>query len=146
MGLSPVAALASFGLLFPDAIVDDSISTGPTIERERASMTAARTLFCDQKLAHASAWFLGRTDFLVVDRPREFANGQEIPEDDARLVTDAEFARRLAEACAGGTAELAAATPIVDRLLRAEGVPQPARRTDFRGWSLVEFAPSGPVH
>jgi hypothetical protein len=146
MGLSPVAALASFGLLFPDAIVDDSISTGPTIERERASMTAARTLFCDQKLAHASAWFLGRTDFLVVDRPREFANGQEIPEDDARLVTDAEFARRLAEACAGGTAELAAATPIVDRLLRADGVPQPARRTDFRGWSLVEFAPSGPVH
>ena len=146
MGLSPVAALASFGLLFPDAIVDDAISTGPSIERERASMTAVRTLFCDQKLAHASAWFLDRTDFLVVDRPREFANGQGVPEDDARLVSDAQFAVRLREARAGGAVELAAATPIVERLLHAEGVPEPERRVDFRGWALVEFAPLRPLH
>jgi 4-amino-4-deoxy-L-arabinose transferase len=146
MGLSPVAALASFGLLFPDAIVDDAISTGPTIERERASMSTVRTLFCDQKLAHASAWFLGRADFLVVDRPREFANGQGVPEDDARLVSDAQFAVRLREARAGGAVELAAATPIVERLLHAEGVPEPERRVDFRGWALVEFAPLRPLH
>jgi hypothetical protein len=146
MGLSPVAALASFGLLLPDAIVDDAISTGRTIERERASMTAVRTLFCDQKLAHASAWFLGRTDFLVVDRPREFANGQGVPEDEARLVSDGQFAVRLQEARARGAVALAATTPIVERLLHAKGVPEPERRVDFRGWALVEFAPSRPLH
>ena len=146
MGLSPVAALASFGLLFPDAALDDALATGPSIERERASISGAGTLFCDQKLAHASAWFLDRTDFLVVDRPREFANGQGVAEDDARLVPDAAFAGRLAEARATGTAALAAATPIVDRLLRAEGVPEPARRVDFRGWALVEFPRDAPLH
>jgi 4-amino-4-deoxy-L-arabinose transferase len=146
MGLSPVAALASFGLLFPDAALDDALATGPSIERERASIIGTGTLFCDQKLAHASAWFLDRTDFLVVDRPREFANGQGVAEDDARLVPDAAFAGRLAEARATGTAALAAATPIVDRLLRAEGVPEPARRVDFRGWALVEFPRDAPLH
>jgi 4-amino-4-deoxy-L-arabinose transferase len=146
MGLSPVAALASFGLLFPDAALDDALATGPSIERERASIIGTGTLFCDQKLAHASAWFLDRTDFLVVDRPREFANGQGVAEDDARLVPDAAFAERLAEARATGTAALAAATPIVDRLLRAEGVPEPARRVDFRGWALVEFPRDAPLH
>jgi hypothetical protein len=42
--------------------------------------------------------------------------------------------------------ELAAATPIVERLLHAEGVPEPERRVDFRGWALVEFAPLRPLH
>lgn len=146
MGLSPVAALASFGLLFPDAALDDALATGPSIERERAALVSAGTLFCDQKLAHASAWFLDRTDFLVVDRPREFANGQGVPEDDARLVGDAQFAARLAEARERGSATIAAATPIVDRLLRAPGVPEPARRVDFRGWAFAEFPRDAPLH
>ncbi len=146
MGLSPIAALASFGLLFPDAALDDALASGPSIERERTALVSAGTLFCDQKLAHASAWFLDRSDFLVVDRPREFANGQGVPEDDARLVADPQFAARLAEARERGSATLAAATAVVDRLLHLKGVPEPSRRVDFRGWALAEFPRVAPVH
>jgi 4-amino-4-deoxy-L-arabinose transferase len=142
MGLSPVAAIASFGLLFPDAALSDALASGRTVESERAALSGAGTLFCDQKLAHASAWFLRREDFLVVDAPREFRNGLERPEDDARLVNDEEFPQRLAAARMRGSACVAAATHIVDRLAALPGVPPPVRRTDHRGWALVEFAPS----
>jgi 4-amino-4-deoxy-L-arabinose transferase len=142
MGLSPVAALASFGLLFPDAMLSDALATGRSIESERSILCGAGTLFCDQKLAHASAWFLEREDFLVVDAPREFRNGLARPEDDARLVDDRAFPARLSAARAQGSACLAAATHIVDRLLALKGVPTPMRRADHRGWALVEFAPA----
>ena len=142
MGLSPVAALASFGLLFPDAALDDALASGRTVESERSVLRGAGTLFCDQKLAHASAWFIDREDFVVVDAPREFRNGLGRAEDDGRLVDDASFPARLASARAQGSVCLAAATHIVDRLVALEGVPAPQRRSDHRGWALVEFAPA----
>ena len=142
MGLSPVAALASFGLLFPDAALNDALASGRTVEAERATLCGTGTLFCDQKLAHASAWFLDREDFLVIDAPREFRNGLGRPEDDARLVTDEAFPERLAAARGHGSACVAAATHIVDRLTALPGVPAPIKRSDHRGWALVEFAPA----
>jgi 4-amino-4-deoxy-L-arabinose transferase len=142
MGLSPVAALASFGLLFPDAALSDALASGRTVEAERATLCGAGTLFCDQKLAHASAWFLERDDFLVIGAPREFQNGLDRPEDDARLVAEAEFPQRLVAALARGSACLAAATDIADRLTALPGVSAPTKRTDHRGWALVEFAPA----
>ena len=142
MGLSPVAALASFGLLFPDAMLGDALASGRSVESERAALRGAGTLFCDQKLAHASAWFLEREDFLVVGAPREFLNGLGRPEDEARLVDDAEFPRRLAEARSHGTACVAAMIEVVDRLVALEGVPAPQRRIDHDEWAIVEFAPA----
>ncbi len=144
MGLSPVAALASFGLLFPDAAVDEALATGPSIRSDAGAITAADTLICDQKLAHASAWFLDRTDFLVVGAPREFLNGLDRPEDSDRLVTEGAFADRLRLAQRDGSVLLAAVTPAVDRLSAMPGVPVPQERVDHRGWSWVRW-PAAPV-
>lgn len=139
MGLSPVAALASFGLLFPDAALDDALATGPSIRADAGPITGAGTLICDQKLAHASAWFLDRTDFLVVGAPREFHNGLDRPEDSRRLVAEGEFAERLRLAQRDGTVVLAAVTPAVDRMLAMPGVPMPQERVDLRGWAWVRW-------
>ncbi len=142
MGLSPVAALASFGLLFPDAIVNDLINTCPTLTSQRGIIKNASTLMCDQKLAHACAWFLDRNDFLIVASPREFVNGLSIPEDDARIIATASFAQTLADARTHGSVVIAAETAAVDRLMEISEITAPAQRTDFRGWAIVQFPPS----
>ena len=142
MGLSPIAALASFGLLFPDAIVNDLTNTGPTLMSQREIVKNASTLMCDQRLAHACAWFLNRSDFLIVASPREFVNGLSIPQDDARIIPSGDFAKALADARSRGNVVIAAETSAVDGLMGTTGISTPTQRTDFRGWALVQFSPS----
>jgi len=117
MGLSPVAILASLGLLFPDAIVNDLTNSGPTLMSQRDIIRNASTLMCDQRLAHACAWFLPRSDFLIVASPREFVNGLSIPQDDARIIASADFAVVLADARSRGSVVIAAETSAVDGLM-----------------------------
>lgn len=139
MGLSPVALLASFGLLLPDAAVPELEFPARTLTAEQATIDAAPTLFCDYKMAHACAWTLRRTDFLVIGDPREFANGLGIPEEDARMVDNAALPDRLARARAQGGVAVAAQTAVIDRTLKLPGMPAPTARHDHRGWALVTF-------
>ncbi len=142
MGISPVAALASFGLLFPDAMVSDLTNSGPTLMSQRDTIRSASTLMCDQRLAHACAWFLQRSDFLIVGSPREFVNGLSIPQDDARIIASADFAKVLADARVRGNVVIAAETSAVNSLMGTRGISAPSQRTDFRGWALVQFSSS----
>jgi 4-amino-4-deoxy-L-arabinose transferase len=142
MGLSPVAILASLSLLFPDAIVNDLTNSGPTLMSQRDIIRSASTLMCDQRLAHACAWFLPRSDFLIVSSPREFVNGLSIPQDDARIIASADFAAVLADARSRGSVVIAAETSAINSLMGTTGISAPTQRTDFRGWALVEFSPS----
>ena len=141
MGLSPVAILASLSLLFPDAIVNDLTNSGPTLMSQRDIIRSASTLMCDQRLAHACAWFLQRSDFLIVSSPREFVNGLSIPQDDARIIASADFAVVLADARSRGSVVIAAETSAVNSLMGTTGISAPTQRTDFRGWALVQFSP-----
>ena len=141
MGLSPVAILASLSLLFPDAIVNDLTNSGPTLMSQRDIIRNASTLMCDQRLAHACAWFLQRSDFLIVSSPREFVNGLSIPQDDARIIASADFAVVLADARSRGSVVIAAETSAVNSLMGTTGISAPTQRTDFRGWALVQFSP-----
>jgi 4-amino-4-deoxy-L-arabinose transferase len=145
MGLSPVALLASFGLLLPDAAVSELEFPARTLTAEQATIDAAPTLFCDYKMAHACAWTLRRTDFLVVGDPREFANGLGIPAEDARMVDNGALPARMAAARAQGTVAMAAQTAVLDRLLKLPGMPAPAARHDHRGWALVTFDAASPA-
>jgi 4-amino-4-deoxy-L-arabinose transferase len=145
MGLSPVALLASFGLLLPDAAVSELEFPARTLTAEQATIDAAPTLFCDYKMAHACAWTLRRTDFLVVGDPREFANGLGIPAEDARMVDNGALPARVASARAQGAVAMAAQTAVLDRLLKLPGMPAPAARQDHRGWALVTFDAASPA-
>ena len=142
MGISPIAVLASFGLLFPDAIINDLTNTGPTLMSQREIVKNASTLMCDQRLAHACAWFLNRSDFLIVGSPREFVNELSIPQDDARIIASTDFAQTLADARVRGNVVIAAETAAVEGFLGTSGIPAPSQRINFRGWVLVQFSPS----
>jgi len=141
MGLAPVLPLASFSLLLPHAAVSEVHFPGEMLERERVVIDSAPTLLCDYRMAHACAWTLGRTDFSLVGDAREFDNGLGIPEEQARIVPDAEVAARITAGRVIGQVAMAMSTqgPDLDRLLSMPGMPPPTRRIDHRGWSLVLF-------
>ncbi len=141
LGLAPVAAIACFGLLFPDTIIDDYKAPGRSIMANREEMLAAPTLIVDPKMGHACAWFLGRHDFLIYGAPEEFDNGLKIEANDNRLVHKDALAERVASSTLRGAVAVAVPTGAAQRIL---GIPQlatPTRQIHSRGWSLLIYQP-----
>ncbi len=145
MGLSPVVPLASFGLLVPLAAIPETDFPGRSIERDRAAIATAPTLLCDYKMAHACAWMLGRTDFLLVGDLREFDNGLGVPEEESRRVTDEELPATVVASLGNGQVAMAVESSRLEALLSLPGMPSVSRRSVHRGWSLVILEPAEPA-
>lgn len=140
MGVAPMGAFASFGLLFPTAIVNDVVSPAASMTAHAATLRDAPVLVTDAKMGHAAAWFLGRSNFYIYEHPEEFNNGLRIPEEEERIVRAVELEAWMAGARRDGSVVFALHAGIADKILKARGMRNPERIERMRGWTMLVYA------